>query len=160
MLLYSRARTFSYTKVLHLTFHKRQLWRRNFVLLLIQPMMIRACFCGNSNQISEPQKVKLCFLGISVLCVDFSIPPVKTICFQSSSRLRDVVFRVHHMAYKAARQPSRAKRQAKNQVCYWEDVRVDEGILSILEREEAALATIAIIFRSRSWTDGLLIQGL
>ena len=98
MLLYSRARTFSQTKVLHLTFHKRQLWRRNFVLLLIQPMMIRACFWGNSNQISEPQKVKLCFLGISVLCVDFSIPPVKTICFQSSSRLRDVVFRVHHMA--------------------------------------------------------------
>ena len=57
------------------------------------------------------------------------------------------------MAYKAVRQPSRAKRQAKNQVCYWEDVRVDEGILSILEREEAVLATIAIIFRSRSWAD-------
>ena len=44
-------------------------------------MMIRACFCGNSNQISEPQKVKLCFLGISVLCVDFSIPLSKQFVF-------------------------------------------------------------------------------
>ena len=61
---------------------------------------------------------------------------------------------------KAARQPSRAKRQAKNQVCYWEDVRVDEGILSILEREQAVLASIAITFRSRILADALLIQGL